>query len=194
VATVTVNVGKTYVYLPLIIKPGVQAPDLVVQNVTATSDLVEVVIRNQGTVATTSGFWVDFYVNPSEAPTHANQLWDDLATEGIAWGVTDSVAAGEELTLTYSTDPNAPNLYYSAAESNFSGTLTAGTPVYAQADSAHLGNVNGAVLETHEISGDAYNNISDEVLATGTAAASLNVSSLFNLLSSVAAKFGLPSR
>lgn len=194
VATVSVNVGKTYVYLPMIIKPGVQAPDLVVQSVTATSDVVEVVIRNQGTVATSTGFWVDFYVNPSVAPTHANQLWDDLAAEGIAWGVTDPIAAGAELTLTYSTDPNAPNLYYSAAESNFSGTLAAGTPVYAQVDSAHLGNVNGAILETHEISGDAYNNISDEVLATGAATTSLNINSLLSLLSSVAAKFGLPSR
>jgi hypothetical protein len=193
IATVTVVVGKTYIFLPMIVNPGPQAPDLVVESVTASSNLVQVVIKNQGPVASDSGFWVDFYVNPSETPTHANQLWQDLATQGIAWGVTVPIAPGEQLTLLYSTEVGAPNLYYSAQDSNFTGTLPVGTPVYAQVDSAHLNHVNGAITETHEISGGPYNNVSDEVLATGGVPSSLGISSQMST-TSVVTYHGLPPR
>ena len=169
-ATVNVTVGKRYVYLPMIIKSGPQAPDLVITSLTATNETVEVVVTNQGPVDTGAGFWVDFYVAPTTAPTAANQLWQDLSSEGIAWGITVPIAAGDSLTLTYSTAPGAPNLYYSVEDSNFTGTMSAGTSVYAQVDSAHVSNVNGAILETHEILGGAYNNVSGEVFSTAAGA------------------------
>jgi hypothetical protein len=155
--------------------------------------LVEVTIKNQGPVATDSGFWVDFYVNPSSTPTAANELWQDLATKGIAWGVTVSLAPGEELTLIYSTQSGAPNLYYSPQDSNFVGTLPAGTPVYAQVDSAHVNHADGAIIETHEISGEAYNNISDQILATNVSSSSESLSSQLSM-TSVVANHGLPPR
>jgi hypothetical protein len=37
--------------------------------VSASSDLIEVTIENQGTAATTSGFWVDFSITPTTPPT-----------------------------------------------------------------------------------------------------------------------------
>jgi len=159
-ATVTIQLGMFEVFLPLVFNNFVSAPDLVVTGVSASSTLVEVTITNQGTMATSSGFWVDFYINPDPVPTHENEVWSDVADEGIVWGVNVSIAAGESLTLRYSTAPGAPNLYYSAVNSNFSGLLAVGTPVYAQVDSAHLNTTYGGVLEIHEILGTTYNNVS----------------------------------
>jgi len=157
------------IYLPLIFKnyaATVSAPDLVVTSLTATGSEVQVVIKNQGAATGTSladEFWVDFYVDPNPVPTGVNQVWDDgRSTYGIAWGITQDalpLAAGAEITLTYSTAPGAPNLYYMPSVSNMPATLVAGTPVYAQVDSANASTNYGAVLETHEILHTAYNNI-----------------------------------
>ncbi len=192
-ATVTVTVGRNYIYLPMVVKPGPQAPDLVITSLAATSSTVEVVLTNQGPVDTAAGFWVDFYVAPSSVPTAANQLWQDVSSEGIAWGITEPIVAGESLTLTYSTAPGAPNLYFSAADSNFTGTLSAGTSIYAQVDSAHVSNVNGAILETHEILGTAYNNVSNEQFSTTTILNSVGTTSL-PAVQSINASFALPLR
>lgn len=179
--TVTVRLGTYEVFLPMAVNNFVSAPDLVVTNINASSDVIEVVIENQGTVATTNGFWVDFYIAPDPVPTHENQQWSDVADEGLVWGVSVSIPAGGSLTLTYSTAPGAPNLYYVASNSNYGGSLPVGTSVYAQVDSAHLTTSYGGVLETHEISGGAYNNVSAEFTAVdsmpyvqGTAAAILD--------------------
>ncbi|MCB9008104.1 MAG: cadherin-like domain-containing protein, partial [Ardenticatenaceae bacterium] len=159
-ATVTMQLGSFEIFVPTMLNNFVSAPDLVVTQINASSNLIEVTVENQGTQPTTSGFWVDFYINPSPVPTHENELWDDLSAEGIAWGVNISIAAGESLTLRYSTAANAPNLYFSPNDSDYGGTLPVGTPVYAQVDSAHLNTTFGGVLETHEILGTAYNNVS----------------------------------
>ena len=82
--------GST-IYLPIILNArGPAAPDLVVANVIVTSDSVQVVIENQGDapVLSTTPFWVDLYVNPHPIPTQVNQIWNDLCSEGIVWGVT----------------------------------------------------------------------------------------------------------
>jgi hypothetical protein len=164
-ATVTIQLGSYEIFMPLVVNNFVSAPDLVVTQINASSTFIEVVIKNQGTKATASGFWVDFYINPSPAPTQENQLWDDLSTEGIVWGVNVAIAPGGSLTLRYSTAANAPNLYYSAINSSYSGNLPVGTPVYAQVDSAHLNTTYGGVLETHEILGTPYNNVSSQYTA-----------------------------
>ena len=171
-ATVTMQLGTYDIFLPMIVNNFVSAPDLVVTNINASSDLIEVTIENQGSQATSSGFWVDFYINPDPVPTHENQLWSDVGTEGLVWGVNVSIPAGGSLTLSYSTAPGAPNLYYSAENSDYSGILPIGTPVYAQADSAHLETTYGGVLETHEILGQPYNNVSSEYTAVATVASS----------------------
>ncbi len=180
---VTVNPQTYYVYLPVALNNYTSAPDLVITSLQGSSDYVEVVIENQGQQATASGFWVDFYVNPTPPPAAANELWPNLSSEGIAWGVTTSIAPGQVLTLTYSTASGAPNLYYSADDSLFSGSLAVGTPIYAQVDSAHVGHPNGAIEENHEIIGGAYNNIFQ---ALATAVTTTNTASTI-------ATFSVPS-
>ncbi|MEZ4591341.1 MAG: Ig-like domain-containing protein [Chloroflexota bacterium] len=176
--TVNVRLGLYEVFMPIIVNNFVSAPDLVVTNINASSDLIEVVIENQGTQATTSGFWVDFYIAPDPVPTHENELWGDVSDEGLVWGVTVSIPAGGSLTLTYSTAPGAPNLYFAEANSSYGGVLPVGTPVYAQVDSAHLNTSYGGVLETHEILGEPYNNVSAEFTAVAIGPTSLPAASI----------------
>ena len=62
---------------------------------------------NQGDAYVTDEFWVDVYINPDPAPTAVNQIWEDLADEGLVWGVTAGalpLAPGEAITLTVGGD------------------------------------------------------------------------------------------
>ncbi len=132
------------------------APDLIVQSVVASGNQVTVVIHNIGSAAVVDEFWVDAYINPITVPTHVNQLWSSIGTRGLAWGVTSSslpLAPGAALTLTVN------GVYYSAPDSNMGGSIATGTPVYAQVDSVNLQTTYGNVLETHELAGRPYNNI-----------------------------------
>ena len=146
-------------FLPVLLNNYVFAPDLVITSLTATEDLFAVVIENQGNAPTANAFWVDLYIDPDPAPTAVNQIWPDLSDEGLVWGVTDSLAAGEVLTLTYTPNPADTHPYFFESESNYSGSLPLGTTVYAQVDSANANTTTGAVLESHEIMGSASNNI-----------------------------------
>src|SRR5262249_31727911 len=149
------------VYLPMVQRGDL--PDLVVDRIVVTRTSIQVVIRNQGIAPVTDAFWVDAYINPSPAPTHVNQTWEMLASQGLVWGVTASALPlnpGGTLTLSIGDG------YYRADMSNFSGSLAAGTPIYAQVDSANANTSYGAVLESHEQAGGPYNNISGPVTPT----------------------------
>ena len=150
------------VYLPLVARSYVAAPDLVVDSVVATSGAITVTISNRGSAATSHEFWVDAYVDPSPAPSAVNQVWPDLSDEGLVWGVTVTLSPGEVLTLTG--DPADP--YYWPSLSHISWPLAVGTPLYVQVDSADAGTTYGAVWETHEILGGAYNNVEGPELST----------------------------
>jgi hypothetical protein len=155
VVTVT-EMPTYYVYLPLVSKNYLVAPDLVVQSITVTSDDVQVVIENQGNAPVTDEFWVEAYINPAPAPTAVNQLWWELGTEGMVWGVVSSalpLESGDAMTLTVG------DAYYQSTYSRFSTPLAAGTPVYVQVDAYNADTDYGTVLESHEISGGVYNNI-----------------------------------
>ncbi len=150
------------VYLPLILKAGtppppvLTAPDLVVTQIVAAADTVQLIIQNQGNAPVTDAFWVDAYINPLTPPTAVNQTWDMLGEQGLAWAVEGTalpIQAGDILTLTVG------DTYYWATLSNVTFPLALDLPIYAQVDSADAYNSYGAVLETHEISGDSYNNI-----------------------------------
>ncbi len=164
-ATTRVVVNPRRVFIPLAMRDYVVAPDLVVQRLIATSNNVQVVLQNQGNAPVLDEFWVDVYINPTTAPTHVNQVWFQLGTQGLVWGVTSSalpaLTPGGVLTLTLGDDYFRPGL--SAA----SWPLPAGTPVYAQADSVNLDSTYGGVLENHEISGGPYDNISRTVSTLG---------------------------
>ena len=110
-------------------------------------------IRNRGNAPVVDSFWVDLYVDPDPVPTAVNQIWPDLADEGLVWGVTAGLAPGEALTLSVGDE------YHVDEYSQVNWPLAVGTPVYAQVDSANALTAYGAVLESHEITGGAYNNI-----------------------------------
>jgi PKD repeat protein len=143
--TVT-EAGKKEMYLPLILKsagpPGPGGPDLVVKELTASSNAITLVIKNQGDASVTDDFWVDAYVAPREPP-RLNKIWQAIAEQGLAWGVTDPIAPGGELTLTIG------GAYYVPGESEFSG-MAPGTPVWAQVDAVNYQTSYGSVLEKNE--------------------------------------------
>jgi hypothetical protein len=153
-------------YLPLALNNYVVAPDLVVERIVATENNVQVVIKNQGSATVVNNFWVDVYIDPDPAPTHAGQIWPDVADEGLVWGVTADLAPGETLTLTVGGD------YYSVIYSDVTWPLAAGTEVYAHVDSYHPENAYGNVLEIHEIRGEPYNNIEHVTVPSGSLGAS----------------------
>jgi hypothetical protein len=152
----SVNLGHR-LHLPLILKRHGSAPDLVVQGITAASRQVQVIIANQGDAPVANPFWVDVYIDPDPPPSVVNQIWNDLADQGLVWGVTRGLAAGEVLTLMLG-DP-----YYWADYSQVAWPLSIGTPVYAQVDAVDLDTAYGSVLEGHEMRGGVYNNVGGPV-------------------------------
>jgi len=150
----------TYTYLPLVMHRYVSAPDLIVQDIIATPNNIQVVIRNWGNAPVQNEFWVDVYIAPRAEPTRVNQTWDQLGSQGLAWGVTaDALPAlvpGGTLTLTVG------DAYYWPGHSRVSWPLAVGTPIYAQVDSFNPATAYGAVLEDHEMIGEEYNNIEIE--------------------------------
>jgi len=187
-ATVTVNIAAPGplphgYYLPLIMHN--RFPDLVVDSIIVTSSRVEVVIKNEGAapVLSDEAFRVDLYINPSPAPTGVNETWESLGNEGIAWIVTEPalpLEPGGVINLTIG------DAYYRPSLSNFPGSLSAGTTVYAQVDSANGDTAYGAVLEIHEafsipyepLPSMEYNNIAGPVISTTSAAGKRPVKSL----------------
>ena len=155
-------VGDYQLYLPLAARNYLSAPDLVIERIIATSNSAQVVIKNQGNAPVVDEFWVDLYVNPNPIPTGVNQVWSDgRSAQGMVWGVQVlPIAPGDVVTLTYG------DAYYWPSYSRFSGSLPAGTPVYAQVDSANRDTTYGGVLENHEILGGIYNNISGPAFPT----------------------------
>jgi len=145
------------VYLPLMLRQHSRAPDLVVTRITATTNNIQVVIANQGGTPVSDAFWVDAYINPRRPPQAVNEIWSDLGEQGLVWGVTSTVQAGQALTLTVG------DAYYWADYSQVSWPLPVTSQIYAQVDSAYIDTSYGSVLESHEITGGAYNNISGPV-------------------------------
>jgi hypothetical protein len=149
-------------YLPIAQREA-GLPDLVIDRIVVTRTSIQVVIRNQGSAPVTDPFWVDAYINPKPAPSRVNQLWQMLAPQGLVWGVTGPALPlnpGETLTLSIG------GAYYRPTLSNFAGSLAAGTPVYAQVDSANANTTYGAVFESDEQPGRSYNNISGPAAPT----------------------------
>jgi hypothetical protein len=168
---VVVTVREPYmIYMPLMTSRYAIAPDLVIQSVTATSNNVQVVIKNVGDAAVTDEFWVDAYVNPRVAPSHVNQAWWELGDEGLAWWISGPALAA--LVPGGSTTLRIHDAYYVEGESNIdTWPLPVGTTLYAQADSYDPGTTHGMVLESHEVAGQAYNNIFGPVSSTAAASA-----------------------
>ncbi len=141
---VTFTTKLRTVYLPVMLKGFYPMPDLVVSSLTATDKGVTVVVKNIGNSPVADGFWVDVYLNPRQSPPRVNQGWQDIADQGLVWGVTQAIPAGGELTLTLG------DAYYSTKYSGFNGIISPETPVWAQVDSVNLNTSYGGVLESNE--------------------------------------------
>jgi len=159
-ARVQVEPASSTIYLPVLMNETVPAaPDLVVEEIRATSGGMEVVIKNVGDapVVETDAFWVDLYVDPDPLPSGVNQVWDSLCDEGMVWGVEEpALPLDPGGTITLRTEGE----YYWEEYSEYSGSVAEGAAVYVQVDSADVATSYGAVLEMHEIVGGLYNNIS----------------------------------
>jgi uncharacterized repeat protein (TIGR01451 family) len=155
--------GLYAVYVPVIGREQYAAgPDVVVEELIVTNDSVQVVIRNKGDMPVVEGFWVDVYIDPNPVPQAVNQVWSDLAAEGLVWGVKDAALPfepNEEIVL------SVDDIYYWPSVSRVTWPLIAGTPVYAQVDSYGPGSSYGLIQENHEITGGEYNNLAGPVLA-----------------------------
>ena len=157
-----INDDGSRIFLPLILKGG--EPDLVVESVTPSANNVTVVIKNQGSAPVSGAFYVDVYINPATAPTMVNQTWELVGSQGgLVWGVQGSalpINPGETRTLTIN------DAYYLPGFSSWSGSLAAGSTLYAQVDSANAATTYGAVLEADERPGQTYNNIFGPITTT----------------------------
>jgi hypothetical protein len=146
------------VYLPMVMTRSTgqpadtDLPDLVVQEIAATRDSVQILITNQGAATVTEGFWVDVYIDPTTVPTAVNQVWSDLGDEGLVWGVKSPMKPEDTFVLTVGDSRFRDDL------SQVAWPLAPGTPVYAQVDSWSADTTYGAVLEDHEHAGAAYAN------------------------------------
>lgn len=162
--TITIT-EETWLYLPLIMRNHVPAPDLVVEKIFVSSNGLQVVIKNQGEapVPPNDEFRVDVYIDPDPPPSGIGQTWDALCDEGMAWGVTSDLLPlepGGVITLT------TGDAHYWADLSRFSESLSEGTLIFAQVDSANAHTAYGAILEGHELAGKTYNNIGGPVPAS----------------------------
>ena len=156
-ATIVIKLHK--LYLPLVLRRYVLAPDLVVDAIVVGNGTITVTISNQGQRAVLPGqdFWVDLYVNPDPPPAAVNQTWNSLSSYGAAWlvfGGALPINPGASRTLSLY-DP-----YYWEIYSALPTTLNPGDVLYAQVDSANTTTTYGVVLEEHEIIGTPYNNVS----------------------------------
>jgi hypothetical protein len=111
-----------------------------------------------------------------------------VGQQGLVWGVTGSarkaLVPGASITL------RLGDAYYDPEISVYSGALAPDTPLYAQVDSFNPATNYGTVLETHEASGGAYNNIYGPILSKAAAQESATQA----LGRGLAPQAGLPTR
>lgn len=144
-------------YLPIINRSGPNGPDLIVDSIDIVNGSVELTIKNVGNVPVNSVFWVDLFVNPTVLPTKVNDTTNALNQLGLVWGINSAlvpIAPGASINLAVNDGS------FAATFSTFSGTISAGDLLVAHVDSANSLTTYGAVNESHELSGGAYNNIS----------------------------------
>jgi hypothetical protein len=129
-------------YLPLLMRSFNGQPDLIIEQLQASSSGITVTVRNIGTGPVSDAFWVDVYFNPSQPPV-LNQPWDTIAPKGAVWGVTEPLSQGQRLTLTLG------DAFYAA---NLSSPLPfpAGATVYGYVDSINFDTNYGNILERNE--------------------------------------------
>ncbi|MGH2541577.1 MAG: hypothetical protein ACRDIB_02190 [Ardenticatenaceae bacterium] len=148
--------GPNLLHLPVILNEGritplPAAPDLVPLGNTEVEEASATIwLFNNGTVDITQPFRVNLYFDPQSEPDEPNQTWDELATYGGYWLVSEAallLEPGEALQLSLD-DPS-----YQAAGSNYPATLEELTTYAIQVDTLDQ------VTEVDELTGGPYNNI-----------------------------------
>jgi uncharacterized repeat protein (TIGR01451 family) len=182
-AEISTSILNTVIYLPMVLfEARPNTPDLVVSAINISNGQLEVVITNQGTAPIFGAFWVDLYINPTTLQLVPNQTWPNVAQHGMAWGVAGNglpLQPGASLTL-------RPGDSFYVPEISSPIALVPGMLIAVQADSAADGSAYGAIPEGHELSGEAYNNITSIVVTeqlpvqrtTGNVRSSANAQSL----------------
>jgi hypothetical protein len=135
-------------------------PDLVVEQIDTSGGVLQVSVRNIGPGTVTQPFWVDLYIDPAVAPSAVNQTWNTVGSRGLVWAVDTSalpLVPGAGLTLTVG------DRFFRPDYSRQGGPIAGGTRLFAQVDSFNANTSFGAVLETHELAGGPYNNISGPI-------------------------------
>ena len=150
--TLTTSV-KTGFHFPVMLRNMVTAPDLVVDELVASSQAVTVTIRNTGGAPVTDAFWVEVFFDPTTTPG-LNIPWPLIAAEGGVWGVTAPVYSGTALTLVTGGD-----FYF--AQYSHSAPFPADAVVYALVDAIDFSTSYGAVRESEEA-----NNLFGPVIST----------------------------
>lgn len=148
------NIGQAALFVPLATHPPL--PDLVASFKLSAAQvtpfepvLVTVTVTNTGETAA-GQFWADFYINPLNPPTGANQPWDQRCGPsrcryGIAWYVDRVLAPGESITLT-----SRGSSYY-ALNTDWPGHfVTSKLDLYLYVDSWNKDIPFGAVYERNE--------------------------------------------
>ncbi len=160
-----VNIGRHYLYLPLMNNRFFNAPDLVgsftlgpdkASYLAGEPVLITATITNTGQLPTTGPFWVDFYINPTTPPSTAVR-WDTLCNMtpcfGISWLVKTTLKPGESLTLSSAPGNCGGNCLSPYADNTiWLGYFANGTAsLYLYVDSYNsTGDPNGLILENNE--------------------------------------------
>jgi hypothetical protein len=148
VTTITVSLGRTLIYLPLVLRDYRSGKNLVVSAINSSTNPanVSVVVRNTGDVAVTEAFWVILYLDPT-SQVQINKFWWDVGCPlvgGAAWQVTTPVAPGQSMTLL---PANATPPY----QGYWPASFTAGQHrLWAQVDAYATSGTTGLVQETNE--------------------------------------------
>ena len=155
--------GPCQTALPLIGFNG--GPNLVVSEIAVDPGGLRVTISNNGSGTPTYPYWVDLYIRPDPPPARPNDTWDDGRSRyGAVWHLDTRLRPGESITL------RVGDRHYRPALSRVPPSLAAGTPVYAQVDSANTETSYGGVHEIHETPGAglAYDNVAFVEVAQDT--------------------------
>jgi large repetitive protein len=136
------NPTSNLYYFPLLMQAFNGQPDLIIEELRASSSAITVTVRNIGNGPVNDAFWLDVYFNPSQPPV-LNQPWDAIAPKGAVWGVTEPLAPGQSLVLTVG------DQFYTA---HLSSPLPfpAGATVYGYVDSINFDTNYGNILERNE--------------------------------------------
>jgi hypothetical protein len=146
VTTITLSLGRAYIYLPLVLRDFKSGKNLVISAINPSTNPanVNVVIKNAGDVAVTELFWAVLYLDPT-SQVQINKFWYNVGCpNGIVWNVTTPIQPGQSLTLTLATAYASPYTQWPASFSVGAHRL------YAQVDAWAATGTTGLVQETNE--------------------------------------------